>query len=59
MMGVLAGAKHMSHLVILKADQAIRKLFGWDLCPDASTFGKLFNPTSGWFTVKSFVNILH
>jgi Transposase DDE domain. len=42
MMGVLAGAKHMSHLVILKADVALRKLFGWDLFPDASTFGKLF-----------------
>ena len=42
MMGVLAGAKHMSHLMILKADQAIRKLFGWELFPDASTFGKLF-----------------
>ena len=42
MMGVLSGAKHMSHLVILKADQAIRKLFGWELFPDASTFGKLF-----------------
>jgi hypothetical protein len=27
MMGVLAGAKHMSHLLILKTDQAIRKLF--------------------------------
>ena len=32
----------MSHLVTLKADQAIRKLFGWELFPDASTFGKLF-----------------
>jgi len=42
MMGVLAGAKHMSHLMILKADVAIRKLFGWELFPDASTFGKLF-----------------
>ena len=42
MMGVLAGAKHMSHLAILKADMAIRKLFGWELFPDASTFGKLF-----------------
>ena len=42
MMGVLAGAKHMSHLMILKADHAIRKLFGWKLFPDASSFGKLF-----------------
>ena len=42
MMGVLAGAKHLSHLAILKADVAIRKLFGWELFPDASTFGKLF-----------------
>ena len=43
MMGVLAGAKHLSHLAILKADVAIRKLFGWKLFPDASTFGKLLN----------------
>jgi hypothetical protein len=42
MMGVLAGAKHLNHLAILKADVAIRKLFGWELFPDASTFGKLF-----------------
>ena len=42
MIGVLAGAKHLSHLAILKADVAIRKLFGWELFPDASTFGKLF-----------------
>jgi len=42
MMGVLAGAKHLSHLSILKADVAIRKLLGWELFPDASTFGKLF-----------------
>ena len=42
MMGVLAGAKHLSHLAILKADVPIRKLFGWELFPDASTFGKLF-----------------
>jgi hypothetical protein len=42
MMGVPAGAKHLSHLAILKADVAIRKLFGWELFPDASTFGKLF-----------------
>ncbi|MBT9166613.1 MAG: hypothetical protein DDT25_01306 [Chloroflexi bacterium] len=42
MMGVLSGAKHMSHLTILKADMGIRKLFGWELFPDASTFGKLF-----------------
>jgi hypothetical protein len=42
MMGALARAKHMSHPAISKADQAIRKLFGWELFPDASTFGKLF-----------------
>jgi len=42
MMGVLAGAKHLNHLAILKADVPIRKLFGWELFPDASTFGKLF-----------------
>ena len=38
MMGVLAGAKHMGHLLILKADQALRKLFGRELFPDASIF---------------------
>ena len=42
MMGVLTGAKHLSQLVILKADKAIRKFFGWELIPDASIFGKLF-----------------
>jgi hypothetical protein len=32
----------MNHLVILKADQAIRKLFGWELFAGASNIGKLF-----------------
>ena len=29
-MGALAGAKHLSHLVILKSDNALRALFRWD-----------------------------
>ncbi len=41
-MGVLVGVKHMSHLVILKADTAIRTLFGWKIFPDVTTFGRVF-----------------
>ncbi|MGD9878150.1 MAG: transposase, partial [Desulfococcus sp.] len=29
-MGVLAGAKHISHLAILRSDTAIRHLFKWN-----------------------------
>jgi len=42
MMGVLAGARHMSHLLFLKKDTVINTLFNWNLFPDPSTFGKLF-----------------
>ncbi len=42
MMGVLAGIKHMSHLLFLKNDKVINTLFNWKLFPDPSTFGKLF-----------------
>ncbi len=41
-MGVLAGAKHMSHLVILKSDTVLRSLFRWDEFPDDTTFGRVF-----------------
>lgn len=33
LMGVLVGAKHFSHLVILREDSVIRKLFRWTLFP--------------------------
>jgi hypothetical protein len=42
MMGVLVGAKHISHLSILRNDFVIRKLFNWDKFPDNRTFGRLF-----------------
>ncbi|MGB5156228.1 MAG: IS1380 family transposase [Desulfobacterales bacterium] len=41
-LGVLAGAKHLSHLVILRYDSALRKLFKWDQFPDETTFGRIF-----------------
>jgi hypothetical protein len=41
-MGVLAGAKHISHLAILRADTAIRHLFKWNDFPDDTTFGRIF-----------------
>ena len=41
-MGVLAGAKHISHLAILRADTAIRSLFKWNDFPDGTTFGRIF-----------------
>jgi hypothetical protein len=41
-LGVIAGAKHLSHLVILRYDSAIRKLFKWDQFPDETTFGRIF-----------------
>src|SRR3989304_1460723 len=37
------GRSGRGEATILKADVAIRKLFGWKLFPDASTFGKLLN----------------
>jgi len=40
--GVLSGAKHMSHLAILRADTVIRTLFNWKDFPDNGTFGRLF-----------------
>lgn len=40
--GVIAGAKHVSHLVILKTDRVLRKIFDWDKFPVDTTFGRLF-----------------
>ena len=42
MMGAIGGVKHLSHMVLLKADTVIRKLFGWDAFPHHSTSGRLF-----------------
>lgn len=41
-MGVVAGAKHMSHLAVLRTDAVIRALFKWKNFPDDTTFGRLF-----------------
>ena len=37
LLGVLAGAKHLSHLALLRTDRVIRSLFNWDQFPDDST----------------------
>ncbi len=41
-MGVLAGAKHFSHMIILRSDKVLRTLFKWDKFPDDTTFGRIF-----------------
>ena len=41
-LGVLAGAKHMSHMAILGMDSAIRTISGWKIFPVASTFSRIF-----------------
>ena len=41
-MGVLTGAKHLSHLVILRMDTALRALFRWDKFPDDTTMSRIF-----------------
>ena len=41
-MGVLAGARHMSDLKILRVDKIIRTLFEWERFPDNRTFGRVF-----------------
>jgi len=35
--GVLAGAKHMSHMTILRSDEVLRALFRWDKFPVSTT----------------------
>lgn len=42
MMGVLAGAKRMSHLAVLEGDTVLRTLFEWTIFPAASTLGRIF-----------------
>ena len=42
MFGVLAGAKHISHLAILGCDSVITTLFKWDRFPFATTFSRVF-----------------
>jgi hypothetical protein len=41
-MGALAGAKHLSHLVILKNDHAFRALFRWESFPNYTTVSRIF-----------------
>jgi hypothetical protein len=41
-MGVLAGAKHMSHIAMLRTDNVLRKIFSWTKFPVASTLGRIF-----------------
>ena len=41
-MGVLAGAKHLSHIVILRSDTALRSLFRWEKFPDDTTIARIF-----------------
>jgi hypothetical protein len=41
-MGVLAGARHVSHLEILRVDKVIRTLFSWKGFPNNRTFGRVF-----------------
>ena len=40
--GVLAGAKHMSHMAISGMDSAIRKISGWKIFPVGSAFSRIF-----------------
>ncbi len=42
MFGVLAGAKHMSHMAILRSDEVLRALFRWDKFPVSTSFGRIF-----------------
>ena len=42
LLGIVAGAKHLSHMVILKADTVIRKLLNWVDFPHESTLGRIF-----------------
>ena len=49
-LGVLAGAKPLSHLALLRTARVIRWLFNWDQFPDDSTIGRicqLFSHASG------------
>ncbi|MCP3966784.1 MAG: IS1380 family transposase [Lentisphaerae bacterium] len=41
-MGVLAGAKHISHLAMIRCDSALRSLFKWEMFPDDTTIRRIF-----------------
>ncbi len=41
-MAVLAGAKHMSHVLIIRADSVLRAIFNWEKFPVNSTFSRIF-----------------
>ena len=41
-MAVLAGAKHMSHVMIIRADSTLRIIFNWDKFPVDSSFSRIF-----------------
>lgn len=41
-MAVLAGARHMSHVMIIRADSVLRTIFNWDKFPADSTFSRIF-----------------
>lgn len=41
-MGVVAGVKHLSHMAIIRSDDAIRSLFMWEQFPDDTTMGRIF-----------------
>jgi len=42
MLGVIAGAKHMSHMALLRTDSVLRSLFDWENFPDDSSLGRIF-----------------
>lgn len=41
-MAVLAGARHMSHVMLIRADSVLRTIFNWDKFPVDSTFSRIF-----------------
>lgn len=41
-MGVLAGAKHLNHMLIIRTDTALRSLFRWEKFPDDTTIARIF-----------------
>ena len=41
-LAVLAGAKHMRHMFIIRTDSALRALFKWEKFPDDTTIGRIF-----------------
>lgn len=41
-MGVLIGAKHISHIALLRMDSVLRTLFRWEKFPDDTTISRIF-----------------